>query len=61
MNPDYYAYAIINPNGFLVSDSVRSAKKNCIRQFVGDIEENPTWKDWYRSGWRCKKVTIEIA
>lgn len=51
-------YTIVHPLGYIIPDTFNSIKHICISQWLR--KSSRSWDDLYKSGYRCKKVKVEI-
>lgn len=45
-------WIIVDENGRFVPSTLRETKRDCIKSSL--------WSYWYKQGYRCKKVTVQI-
>lgn len=56
------AYVIQNPDNQIFLDTIRIKQKDCFTDFMKSVN-NPKllWRHYLKNGWKCVKITIEIA
>lgn len=50
-------YVIISPSGYLIPQSIREWRKDCINSW---LEEYATWEEAKNLGWKCLKVNVNF-
>ena len=49
-------YVIVYPDGLIVMNTQKYFKSFCIKEWCKGCSR--TWKQWYKRGYRCKKVKV---
>ena len=49
-------YVIVYPDGLIVMNTQKYSKSFCIKEWCKGCSR--TWKQWYKKGFRCKKVKV---
>ena len=53
-----YGYAITNPEGNIIVNTVKWGKSYCISCFIDDDPYNVDWKMARERGFRCIKILV---
>lgn len=52
------AYAIKNPNNFIILNSIKDFEDDCMNEFVESRNVLVDWETIYKAGYRCVPVEI---
>lgn len=54
-------FIIHEPSGRPIIDSLREYRKDCITQFMEEMDDHSDdWKKWSKHGWKCIKTEITL-